>query len=75
MDERIIKWQICIFIILFISFMPSLVMAKTSFDWFNEGVGLEKVGNYEEVIKAFDEALNINPQYADAWSNYWKVTP
>jgi hypothetical protein len=30
MDERIIKWKICIFIILFVLSIPSLLEAKTA---------------------------------------------
>ena len=28
-----------------------------------------RAGRYEEAIKAYDEALKINPQDADAWTN------
>jgi len=47
----------------------SLVEAKTAAEWYNEGVDLGQLGKYEEAIKAYDEALKINPQLVEAWNN------
>ncbi len=65
-----IKNGMSIFIIclIFVSFMPSLVEAKSADEWYNEGLALYLSGNYAEAIKAYDEALKINPQYAEAWT-------
>ncbi len=27
------------------------------------------MGKYDEAIKAYDQAISINPQYANAWNN------
>jgi len=37
--------------------------------WFNEGTFLAGLGKYDEAIKAFDEAIRLDPNYVDAWSN------
>ncbi len=41
---------------------------KTAEDWYNKGIELINSGSSEEAIKAYDKALEINPNYADAWS-------
>jgi tetratricopeptide (TPR) repeat protein len=62
--------QINIFIICLIlfSFILPLVEAKTADEWVTEGIGLGQAGKYAEAIKAYDEALKINPQDAKAWN-------
>jgi tetratricopeptide (TPR) repeat protein len=40
-------------------------------DWelSNKGTAFGNLGRHEEEIKCYDEALRINPKYAEAWSN------
>jgi Flp pilus assembly protein TadD len=40
----------------------------TEEDWFNKGIALEDLGKYDEAIQAFDKALELDPQNAEAWS-------
>lgn len=54
-----------LFIILLL--MISVVDAKTAVDWNNEGVTLERAGNYEEALEAFNKAIQLDPQFANAW--------
>jgi tetratricopeptide (TPR) repeat protein len=42
---------------------------KSAEDWFNEGVALDDQGNYADAIKAYDEAVKLDPNYAEAWYN------
>jgi tetratricopeptide (TPR) repeat protein len=34
---------------------------------FNKGVELSELGRHEEALKAYEKAVEINPQYAKAW--------
>jgi tetratricopeptide (TPR) repeat protein len=40
----------------------------TASEWLDKGNALAGQGKYDEAIQAFDKAIEINPQYADAWS-------
>ena len=42
---------------------------KDSKDWYNKGVDLGRSGKFDEAIKAFDKAIEINPKNIDAWYN------
>ena len=37
--------------------------------WFCKGNALTNLNKYEEAIKAYDKAIEINPQYSMAWNN------
>ncbi len=37
--------------------------------WNDKGLAHYKLEEYDEAIKAFDDALNINPTFADGWIN------
>jgi len=37
--------------------------------WVNKGFALIRQSKYDEAIKAFDKAIELNPQYADPLSN------
>jgi len=36
-------------------------------NWLNKGISLIKAGNYAEAVKAYDQAIKINGESADAW--------
>lgn len=38
-----------------------------SYAWYNKGLALLILENYEEAIKCFDKSLEIDPEDADAW--------
>ncbi len=46
---------------------------KASEAWNTKGIALANQGNYDEAIKAFDEAINLNPEYVEAWNNKGKT--
>ena len=37
--------------------------------WYNKGVALNDLGKYDEAIKAYDRAIELNPEDSDAWCN------
>ncbi|MBN1234767.1 MAG: tetratricopeptide repeat protein, partial [Methanotrichaceae archaeon] len=41
----------------------------TAIDWLKNGTELQAQGKLNEAIQAYNKAIEINPQYADAWSN------
>ncbi len=40
---------------------------NTAKEWNSKGIALVKLGQYDEAIKFFDKAIEIKPQYAEAW--------
>ncbi|PWR74367.1 tetratricopeptide repeat protein [Methanospirillum lacunae] len=42
---------------------------KKGIVWNNKGVTLSRLGKYDEAIKAYDQALQIDPEYTSAWNN------
>lgn len=38
-----------------------------AWEWGNKGVSLRSLGRFDEAIRCYDRALEINPQYAEAW--------
>lgn len=49
------------------------IQADSTDYWFNEGNKLYTRGEYDKAIKAYDNATNLDPQYADAWNNKGEV--
>ena len=45
----------------------SAIGQETTSSWTDKGVALSNQGNYNEAIKAFDEAIKLDPQNAKAW--------
>lgn len=43
----------------------------TEFDWFGEAKVLESKGEDEEALKAYQNAIDIDPKFAKAW--YYKA--
>jgi len=41
----------------------------TARDWFTNGIALINQGKCDEAVQSFNEAIEINPQNADAWYN------
>ena len=37
--------------------------------WNNKGNALNYQGKYDEAIKAYEEAIRLDPNYVDAWYN------
>lgn len=42
-------------------------LSEQALPWYNEGITLVKLSQYNEAIKSFNKAIEIYPQYADAW--------
>jgi tetratricopeptide (TPR) repeat protein len=36
--------------------------------WYNKGCAFDKLGKYEEAIKCYDKATDIDPEYINAWT-------
>jgi cytochrome c-type biogenesis protein CcmH/NrfG len=39
--------------------------------WYTKGYNLARLGKYDEAINAYDEAIRLDPKYANTW--YAKV--
>lgn len=39
----------------------------TQYDWFGEARSLEATGKFEEALKAYEEAIKIDAEFAKAW--------
>jgi tetratricopeptide (TPR) repeat protein len=53
--------------ILLLALMTSAQCQQTAEDWFNKGNALNSQGKYDDAIKAFDEAIRLDPNLAQAW--------
>ena len=63
----IIKWVAIG--LLMVAIISPVLGQQTAEDWFNKGVALDDQGNYADAIKAYDEAVKLDPNYAEAWYN------
>lgn len=57
-----------IFILLLV-FMTSAQCQQTAVDWYNKGDVLASQGKYNEAIQAYNEAIQLKPNYENAWYN------
>ena len=57
---------LCIIVLMLVA---PVVSAKTAVEWFNEGDNLISEGSYEEALEAFERAIRLDPQLAEAWGN------
>jgi tetratricopeptide (TPR) repeat protein len=66
---RLIKKLSIIFFILFLSGTQACVTGSRndSAEWFKIGTASLKSGFYNEAATAFDNAIDLNPQYAEAY--------
>ena len=55
--------------ILLLALMTSAQCQQTAEDWFNKGIVLYNQDKYDEAIKAFDEAIKLDPKLAMAGNN------
>jgi tetratricopeptide (TPR) repeat protein len=56
-------------LILLLALMTSAQCQQNAKDWYDKGKALDDQGKHDEAIKAYDEAIRLDPQYADAWYN------
>ena len=53
-----------------VNIAPDAIIAENiAGAWNNKGVALHNQGRYDEAIKAYDEAIRLDPEYANAWNN------
>lgn len=74
---RILKTEKTAFLALFISvfaaFSVSAKKTKTAIEYFNDGLKFENRDEYFSAAQSYQEAVNINPSYADAYFHLAKV--
>jgi len=46
----------------------ALAQENTADSWYKKGQDLERMGSWKEAVAAYDQAINLNPRYAEAWS-------
>lgn len=56
-------------ILLLLVLMTSAQCQETAENLVNKGLDLNKQGKYDEAIKAYDEAIRLDPNAPDAWYN------
>lgn len=44
-------------------------MNKNANAWFNKANALDEIGKYDEAIKCYDKAIEINSEDVGAWNN------
>ena len=61
--------SICTAFIILLVLMTSAQCQQTAADWFNKGDALTSQGKYIEAIQAYDQAIQLKPNYDNAWYN------
>ena len=49
--------------------LRKLMPWRDAVDWYDAGVGHQNSGGYKKAIRCYDRALEIDPEYTDAWNN------
>jgi tetratricopeptide (TPR) repeat protein len=49
--------------------VPPKPDALRSWEWYNKGGSLFCLGRYDEAVRSYDRALEIDPRFAAAWNN------
>ena len=65
------KYILCILVlalIVTISF-GTKVGAETKEDYFNSGIAYYELGEYQQAIKDFNQAIRLDPKFAEAYNN------
>jgi hypothetical protein len=60
-------YAVCIILLIL---MTSAQCQQTAVDWYNKGNALAGQGKYDEAIQAYDQAIQLKPNYDSAW--YYK---
>jgi tetratricopeptide (TPR) repeat protein len=55
--------------ILLILLTTSAQCQQTAEDWFDKATALDSQGKYEEAIRAYDEAIRLDPNVPAIWGN------
>jgi tetratricopeptide (TPR) repeat protein len=72
--ERIIKRSFVIVLLVFILLCISAVEEEYTADyWIQKGDEFFNKGSYDIAIDCYNRAIELDPQYADAWSNHGYV--
>jgi len=45
----------------------ALAQERTAESWYKTGQELERTGSWQEAVDAYDQAINLNPEYEEAW--------
>lgn len=53
---------------LLLALMTSAQCQQTADDWNTTGEALYNLGEYDEALRAYDEAIKLDPRYAAAWN-------
>lgn len=53
--------------VLLLVLMTSAQCQQTAKDWYHKGTSLYDQGKLDEAIKAYDEAIRLDPNLANAW--------
>jgi tetratricopeptide (TPR) repeat protein len=66
---RSIRAKLVLILVTLVMLCAPALGQTTAKDWFDKGNALFNESKYNESIGAFDEAIELNPQYAKAWYN------
>ena len=67
---KLTRAAIVLFVVIVIGLtLPALGRAQSGVDAYNRGTKLLNSGRYREAIPHFDEAIRLNPRYAEAYNN------